>query len=219
MSSTPRCQCTWISLLNSLLEAGWITTTQLLTGATTIWRNSFLSLAVQYGLTAYVRKQLAKNKRLLKDKEGRPLLDYAVNPIPIERNYPVSASTIEVLLHHGAVPKKKYIELTAWENALAWQYALYNTIRDGKAKVTSGKMVERLQILHHLINHGADRKFVCQLGDGKSMRVAELIELTCRDWAPEEATRTLKSLNLIVSADAKAKGKGVRGLFNKFGPE
>lgn len=184
---------------------------------TTVWQNSLLSLAVQYGLTAYVSKQLAENKRLLKEKGGRPLLDYAVNPVPIERNYPVSARTVELLLRHGAVPKKKYNDHTVWENALKWQYAFYKAIEDRKAKVTLSKMMERLRILQHLINHGADRKFICQVTDKTSIGVAELIELTYRDWARDEATRILRSLKLITPVDKEAKGKGVKGLFKIFG--
>ena len=183
---------------------------------TTMWQNSFLSLAVQYGLTAYVSKQLAENKRHLQGKEGRPLLDYAVNPVPIERNYSVSAKTVELLLRHGADTKTKYNDHTTWENALVWQYTFYKTMNDGKAMVTLSKTMERLQILQHLIEHGADRKTVCQLGDGTSLRVTEFIELTYRDWAPDKAIGMLKSLNLMIPLDTKVKGKVVTSFFKKF---
>lgn len=43
------------------------------------WKSDFLSLAVQCGLTSYVRQKLGKGSKILKSKEGRSYLEYATD--------------------------------------------------------------------------------------------------------------------------------------------
>lgn len=85
--------------------------------------DSFLSLAVQFSLWGYIQEKLKGNKYLLVNSRGRPLLDSAVNPISVNKCYPVSCKVVEVLLHHGADPMAKFCNQTAGDQAVRWHHA------------------------------------------------------------------------------------------------
>jgi hypothetical protein len=90
---------------------------------TAAWKNSFLSLAVQYGLCNYLDMKLSKDSSPLRRKSGRPLLDYAVNPMDYTTDF-VGPSITAILLQHGADPNGKVGRQSIWEAFLSRQCSL-----------------------------------------------------------------------------------------------
>ena len=99
------------------------------------WHESFLSLAVQFSLCKYVEEKLKSNRSLLINSNGRPLLDFAVNPVPASRDLPVSPKIVQVLLQNGADPNVKFCNQTAWDQALRW-YNATNPSRETTCEVS-----------------------------------------------------------------------------------
>jgi hypothetical protein len=90
---------------------------------TAAWKNLFLSLAVQCGLCNYLDMKLSKDGSSLRRNSGRPLLDYAVNPMHYTTDF-VGPSITAILLQHGANPNGKVGRQSIWEAFLSRQCSL-----------------------------------------------------------------------------------------------
>jgi hypothetical protein len=127
------------------------------------WKNNFLSLVIQFGLSKYLDQSLGNGDRLLKDKKGRPLLDYALSPLPDLHPDLITKDVVEVLLRHGAEPNEAFKtekcgKRTCWQNALLWQYEQSTASRGKLSTITpkAQKIAEmRLMIFQLLIEKGA----------------------------------------------------------------
>ena len=92
------------------------------------WDDSFLSLAVQFGLHNYVKSKLGDkgSTKVVKSKKGRPLLDYALQPLMLAAPHGlVVPEMVRTLIDHGANPNEKFEGRTCWEGALHWQYEVF----------------------------------------------------------------------------------------------
>jgi hypothetical protein len=77
--------------------------------------DNFLSLAIKFGLKHYLEAELLENPRLVKEKLGRPLLDYVV-----EARCSPEVDIVSQLLKSGADPNQIYKGRTTWQHALAF---------------------------------------------------------------------------------------------------
>lgn len=146
---------------------------------------TFLACAIQGRLHLYVTESLGTNPKLIKTKDGRPLLDYALRPAivtPIELPYnrePVDPEMVQILLDRGANPNQKiriYDNKTTWELFLRWFYE--------RAAADSNMSREALfTVFESLIEHGADPYLEIQtVKAGKALKTIRY----GRTVAPEE---------------------------------
>ncbi|TGO16415.1 hypothetical protein BTUL_0028g00150 [Botrytis tulipae] len=151
------------------------------------WHDSFLSLAVRYGAIGYVQQSLVKagllrvpeptggfldrfmyslapfranNNQL--SKPGRPILDYAVRPVPSYGGWidAINPDLVELLLDYGANPNEAFNGCTPWQNALS-------TVKQGHLR---DRFQDWARILELLIVRGADPNAYCD-----SQRGVEII--------------------------------------------
>ncbi|KAF4331973.1 small s [Fusarium beomiforme] len=113
------------------------------------WNDSFLSLAVQFGLQNYIKSQLSSesSSKALKIKKGRPLLHYALHPsLPpvMAEETLITPDVIQMLLAHGAHLNHKFEGRTCWEDALLWQYNTFAK-REGRVASETGGTTEDIQ--------------------------------------------------------------------------
>jgi hypothetical protein len=107
------------------------------------WHSNFLALTVRFGLSMYVQDNIRKSGPRVLGKEGRPLLDYVCNPVPLVEDWQefVSLHLVELLLKNGADPNSHFNGFSPWQNALC------APLRD---------ITKWLGILKLLILYGAD---------------------------------------------------------------
>ena len=86
------------------------------------WQDTWLSFAIEAGLTWYAIAEITADPGVVKSKQGRPLLHYAVHgqresksKLPLWRDVPV----IECLLEHGSDPNEVFDGLTACQVLLS----------------------------------------------------------------------------------------------------
>ena len=123
--------------------------------------DTFMSLAVEFNLCSYVSTKLCQDESILKNKVGRPLLDYVLLPSSLQW-HSVEPEMVSLLLQHGADPNRRYTNWTAWENALRFVYA------------TTGPLDQDrwVRIFELLIENGADRN-ACYKGPSLENREIE----------------------------------------------
>ncbi|KAF5007201.1 hypothetical protein FDECE_6463 [Fusarium decemcellulare] len=158
------------------------------------WNDSFLSIAVQFGLHNYVDSQLGSgnSSKVLKAKKGRPLLDYALRPslplivVPYILFTPVMVKT---LLDHGAHPNEKFEGRTCWEGALQWQYDVFGA---GKGRVVfdvggttedAQRMADaRAKMFTMLLDKGADVLASIEIANGDRVSARQVVKDYLNDW-------------------------------------
>ena len=160
--------------------------------------NSFLALAVQSRLVLYVKEKLDKSPNLLRNKVGRPLLDYALRPnlvtpirLPVLIEF-IDFDMVRMLLDKGANPNQKvpiYGNVTVWGLFLLSCYEKSN-IDDTQAKDTWFKAAEMM------VRKGADKKLKLETTVRESITRGEGAELppmktakyrrTVTPWGPVE---------------------------------
>ncbi|KXJ85479.1 hypothetical protein Micbo1qcDRAFT_169409 [Microdochium bolleyi] len=157
------------------------------------WADSFVSLAVQFGLRDYVshaldalmarsplQRSLASLKSSAKVKTGRPLLMYALAPhVPLATLAPhdlVTVPVVELLLDKGLCINEKFEGRTCWQAALAWVYDMFvtkgghpisaagGTNRDVKAVAET-----RAEICLLLLKRGADVNVMVEVNDTRTL--------------------------------------------------
>lgn len=111
----------------------------------TIPHDDFLSLAIEYGLLEYVGAKLDHNSLLLKQKAGRPFLDYLVSKAV---DYPPPPALASLLLQHGADPNHEFNGETVWQRTISHICGL---LRPDRQKNMPWKSIFRI-----LLDAGAD---------------------------------------------------------------
>jgi hypothetical protein len=162
------------------------------------WNDSFLSLAIQFGLQNYVKGELGNSDKIVRSKKGRPLLDYALYPSPIGPSDLVTPEMVRLLLDHGANPNERFGKRTCWEGALLWQYEMFvegngraiNAVTGGTIDDVQQVADARVEICKLLIERGADVK-ASILTSGKRKVFARR--------ALDEAFRARASEGLLIS--------------------
>jgi hypothetical protein len=158
------------------------------------WEDCFLSLVIQFGLRRQLENKLGQGSRELKSKRGRPLLDYALDSLPIAQYELITPAVVEILLRHGADPNKRFEKKTCWENALRWQYENF-AIQEGRSiggSMESREVAEiRLQVFQLLINHGADVNISVETSEGKKLAARTVVTDSFKPWTTDESFHSL----------------------------
>lgn len=138
---------------------------------------SFLSFCIQNGSRSYVAAEFSKYGNKLINKEGRPLLDYAVSPESAYLSNYVNPAIVEILLNNGADLNKYFDGESVWSNAL-WSLHSHFQYREHE---------KLFQILELLVFHGADRNAVIPSGGDFVRRYSALRILRLSpDWVGED---------------------------------
>lgn len=182
--------------------------------------DSFLSLCIRFGLKDYLGDSRYLNKKTLRSKKGRPLLDYATYPSPIAPYDLITPEIVETLLNHGANPNKeleimfgkgKMKKVTCWEHALMWQHQTY---KKDAAKQISGTTAQtkqiaetRLQIMRLLIEKGANAQAEILTSAKERLGAKVALQESFEGWVDEgNLQRVLELL------DARSTRRGIHGL-------
>jgi hypothetical protein len=173
--------------------------------------HTFLTLAIQYDLTAYVKDTLEADPTPVERKKGRPLLDYAVNPTPKNVHGPISACTVEVILKNGADPNEQRVISTIWDKCLAWQASYNHAVKIGNWDKDLEFARDRATTLRLMLEYGADQKLVGSGPDGP-YGVSSISQLF-KTIAPDEVKR-IESLLRSKSSPLKLKRK--KGILQKI---
>jgi hypothetical protein len=180
------------------------------------WQDSFLSLAIQFGLRNYVEAKLGEEStrdKVLKSKKGRPLLDYALVPSKKIAPYDLVKSTlVETLLDHGADPNARFEGQTCWERALLWQYETYpSSVNATGATLHDARGVaeDRVKIFQLLIDQRADKRAFIVTAKGRKISARKVLDESFRPWKNEAPLQGFKDLMDSFPKD----DAGTRGTF------
>lgn len=143
------------------------------------WKDSFLSLAVQFGLKNYVKSVLENATKTEKSKKGRPLLNYALAPSSISPNAFITPELVKTLLDHGAKPDETFGGKTCWENALLWQYETFVEVNADSFKGSNDEERElaeaRARIFLLLLKHDADARASIETSKGQEISAKDIV--------------------------------------------
>lgn len=143
-------------------------------------QKTFLAGAIQAGLTLYVRTHLERRPDLMRQKRGRPLLDYALRPTMVT---PVDISTwssqgptvsaVRALLELGSDPNEKvytYDDQTPWQLFLMACYA--HSRRDAEDSDVASDIATAI---HLMISHGAQTRCSIKVDDRTELDVKQVV--------------------------------------------
>lgn len=127
---------------------------------------TFLASAIQARLRLYVTQKLNNQPRLLHEKKGRPLLDYALRPTmvtPVELPYQVTnidSDMVRFLLSKGANPNQ---QLNIYDWRTVWDLFLLSCHENAK-KHDVPRYNQVYEVAEMLIRGGADPDLRCDIG-------------------------------------------------------
>jgi NACHT domain/N-terminal domain on NACHT_NTPase and P-loop NTPases len=135
---------------------------------------TFLAQAIQARLRLYVEEKLNSEPRLLRQKKGRPLLDYALRPkvvspvqLPLQRTN-IDAEIVKYLLSKGANPNQQVYHLdsrTVWNLFLLECHDAFSR-QNADQGSEANKVPEVAKIL---IQNGADPDLRCEVAKTSSL--------------------------------------------------
>jgi len=147
-------------------------------------QNTFLGLAIQAKLQIYVSDKLNTNSKLLRDKKGRPLLDYALRPkrvtpanllYQIEReDTSVDVEMVSLLLSKGADPNQI---VDIYNECSVWHIFLVSCCEnaDQAPSLLKNAWYKAMELL---IEHGADPKIQCAVPAGRKVTAPRAVPLS-----------------------------------------
>jgi len=98
-------------------------------GSNSRTQENFLSLAVSYGLTEYVRAKLKQDNSIVQTKKGCPMLLYLVpvGPVGVRflYSFPASTELLSLLIEYGADPNARFCGASLWQEAIEGRYMEY----------------------------------------------------------------------------------------------
>lgn len=154
------------------------------------WEDSFLSLAVQFGLKNYIKGVLEDGDKAQRIKKGRPLLNYALAPSNIAPIHFITHELVEILLNHGSKVNEKFERKTCWENALTWQNNNYVQVSAQTGKGSAEEERElgevRSKIFLLLLNRGADLNVSVVTLEGRTSSALHILKSSFEQSASEE---------------------------------
>lgn len=121
-------------------------------------QKTFLAAAIQARLPLYVEEKLRQNPSLLRQKRGRPLLDYAlrpdmVTPLTIETlTQPPVVPIVKLLLELGADPNAG---IYVYDGKTPWYLFLVTCWRTGADKSGDSRVNEIAEAMHLMLSYGA----------------------------------------------------------------
>ncbi|KAG7290324.1 hypothetical protein NEMBOFW57_000324 [Staphylotrichum longicolle] len=179
------------------------------------WQDSFLSLAIQFGLCNYVKAELGKGNsagKVLRSKKGRPLLDYALVPSTIAPYHLAKPRLVKTLLDHGADPNAKFEKRTCWERALQWQHESYASAASEGGGWTldeaRGRAEERIEIFQLLVSRHADVRSFIVTAKGRRVSARSVLDESFRPWLNEAPLKGLETLLASFPKDDEQRRRG-----------
>jgi hypothetical protein len=127
---------------------------------------TFLASAIQGRLRLYVTQKLNSQPRLLQEKRGRPLLDYALRPTvvtPIQLPYQesnIDSAMVRFLLDKGANPNQP---MNIYERRTVWDLFLLSCHQKSE-KYYDPRRNQVYQVAEMLIRSGANPNLRCEVG-------------------------------------------------------
>ncbi|KAF8242251.1 hypothetical protein K440DRAFT_639383 [Wilcoxina mikolae CBS 423.85] len=151
---------------------------------------TFLSLAIQANLQLYVTEKLNSNPKLLQDKRGRPLLDYALRPkrvTPADLMYQVQredasmdVKMVSLLLGKGADPNQI---IHIYDGRSVWDIFLLSCYQNSEQ--ASPRLKDAwYKAMELLIEHGGNPKIRCK---APANRGARRSETNAKKWNNESS--------------------------------
>ncbi|KAI0805046.1 hypothetical protein GGR55DRAFT_681332 [Xylaria sp. FL0064] len=168
-------------------------------------RGSLITFAAEYGLTYYIQSLVAEKGCKVLQKEGLPLLGYALVPFDFGTNY-LNPETIQFLLSKGSDPNELYNGTSIWE----WFLWTGGFDRDTTIPGKRGDRVclETLRVTEALLLSGAEP-------DGRLISptwacitripVSGEWEASDRPWYPNYRVRTDADVRTLLSALVREK--------------
>lgn len=145
-------------------------------------KKTFLATAIQARLSMFVKAQLGKSELPLRQKRGRPLLDYALRPtmvtplkLPGQEGGPV-VSIVRYLLDLHADPD---VGIYIYNNRTAWELFLVTCdehVRGARAIEHEGTAENIRATIELMINRGADVDCTIRREDGTIVGFLDLVE-------------------------------------------
>ncbi|KAI5356908.1 putative P-loop containing nucleoside triphosphate hydrolase [Septoria linicola] len=129
------------------------------------WHDTTLSFAIRCGWDPYVLDALRKHGKGLPAKQGRPLLDYAVEPDPPYTPFAqgISHVIVRALLEHGADPNGLFAGETHWSKLLYLVKDLPSLTQASRRIHEDGtSMFSTQQAVADLLEFGADLEATCK---------------------------------------------------------
>jgi hypothetical protein len=157
------------------------------------WEDTFLSLALQYNLCSYVQGKIDGTPGLVREKPGRPLLDYVFRHFEKQIAYGENLKMAKLLFKHGGSPNEVYDQGTIWERELRALYDIEQAHRRKK------HFLRRYRFLQLLVEYGADPSAQLAIPDpGNGTRQKRTVlwllnHVLLREWDLEE-TEELKAM-------------------------
>ncbi|KAF4456275.1 P-loop containing nucleoside triphosphate hydrolase [Fusarium austroafricanum] len=147
------------------------------------WNDSFLSLAVQFGLRNYVESPAARLR---------------IATLVVAEEILITPDVVNMLLAHGARPNHKFEGRTCWEGALQWQYNTFAK-REGRVASETGGTTEdiqrvaeaRAEIFGILLKEGADVRATITTPKNEKISAKEVLRVSLHGWAKDETIEAL----------------------------
>jgi hypothetical protein len=156
--------------------------------------------AVQYGCGTYVKYKLnprnnyaIKNRHLMLQFSGRPLLDIAIKPGLKSSKIPLSPQVIEALLQSGAKPNLKYENASPWEHAIKVQFERYLSIPSDDHERRRECALQSVEVFRTFLRHGAERDACCRVAGELVSALTAVNKMSAR-LMPEEAAEAKRQL-------------------------
>ncbi len=146
--------------------------------------NSFLALTIQNRLILYVKEKLDKTPNLLRNKKGRPLLDYALRPnVVTPTRLPqlvefIDFDMVRLLLDTGANPNER---VSIYGNITVWALFLLSCYEKKDSQKSQTKEIW-FKVAELMVRKGADRKLKLEttrrekVGKNSEAETAELMK-------------------------------------------
>jgi len=176
------------------------------------WHDDFLSLAITYGLRSFVACKLLAGHRVVKQKKGRPYLDYAIKNT-LDNPVIVDPTMVALLFRYGANPNQMAGPI--WT---VWQDFLLETI--GNLSTSIDHIATQVQIFELFLKHGADPNTFCETYDkwntAVKHSVSEIVKIVLADF-PKDVKKILTLLaERQNSAVELMEAKGRRGILKRL---
>lgn len=170
--------------------------------------SSFLSFAIEYGISSYARSKIYKDPTIIRKKRGRPLLDYAVCPNRVISNIPHRPELANLFLDYGASPDEVFRDTTPWKSALSHlaMHHLQETMEteEDTKRETTIKLSDWVDIITLLVKHGAEPNVSVSIEDELEIsRKLSAVEIIMYAFSRQFPIQAVDITRMLVARGAK----------------
>jgi hypothetical protein len=166
--------------------------------------STFVSFAIEYGISSYVRAKLYRDPSVIGRKRGRPLLDYAVCPNKVISNIPHRPQIVDLLLNYGGSPNEEFNGTTPWTNALS-HLGSYHFQSEGPKKEITLRLEDWVEIIAMLVTHNAEPT-VSLLFDsgGHLVHIRSAVDIIRYAFGQQYPKQAAEITQILIARGAKA---------------